>query len=165
MITRKMLTAVALLWLPVLATPVAAQSFDQQVAHCLNESEQVSRSVAISTCTALLQSGRLQGGEIGYVHRVRGLTYADQGDFAHALADISEAIRLNPLDEIAYVIRGLIHYNQGDFNRAISDYSEAIRLNPQEPSVYTRRAAAHEKLGDAARAAADLDEAARLIGW
>jgi len=50
------------------------------------------------------------------------------GDFDKAIADSTEAIRLDPTLAGAYNNRGLAYAEKGDFDKAVSDYSEAIRL-------------------------------------
>ena len=170
---RQALKTAALIWLSALATPVAAQTYDQQIAAwpfehqiavCSDANEQISSIVKIIACTALLQSGRFNTHQLSWAYSNRGSAYLSQSDRAHALADYSEAIRLNPQFAPAYNNRGFVYDAQGDHTHAIADYSEAIRLNPQFALAYNNRAAAYDRLGNAARAAADRAEAARLAG-
>jgi Flp pilus assembly protein TadD len=49
------------------------------------------------------------------------------GDYDRAIADCTEALRLDPKDARAYSTRGDACYMQGDYDRAITDYTEAIR--------------------------------------
>ena len=53
-----------------------------------------------------------------------------KGDLDKAVADFSEAIRLNPGDPFAYVNRGCAYGEKGDFDKAIADSTEAIRHYP-----------------------------------
>ena len=59
------------------------------------------------------------------------LTYGKKGDHDKAIADFTEAIRLNPNDAEAYYSRGCEYFEKGDHDRAIADFTEAIRLNPK----------------------------------
>ena len=159
----KALTGVALCWAITLATPVVAQTFvEQQIAQCRNADGQVTPTVAISACTALLQSAGLDNHSRSVLHSIRGLAYADLNDFARAIADYSEVIRLNPQDEDGFSGRGRVYSDQRDYTRAIADYSEAIRLNPQDADVFFRRGDAIFHQGDYARAILDFSEAIRL---
>lgn len=54
-------------------------------------------------------------------------------DFASALFDFDEAIRLDPAFAAAYNNRGLAHIALRDFERGIADTDEAIRLEPSNP--------------------------------
>src|SRR5262245_33795759 len=125
----------------------------------------------IAACTRVLEdrheSKRVRG--IAYVGR--GLAYSDKGDLNHAIADFTEAIRLNPKDALAYSNRGLTYVNKGEYDRAIADYTAAIRINPLPRSdlsgvphvnIYHNRGIAWHRKGDLDRAIADYDQAIRL---
>lgn len=57
-------------------------------------------------------------------------------DYAHALKDYDEAIRLAPNSSAAYVWRGRTKQAAGDLKGAVSDLTEAIRLDPKDPLSY-----------------------------
>jgi tetratricopeptide (TPR) repeat protein len=50
-----------------------------------------------------------------------GLAYRVKGDYDRAIADYSEAIRINPRDAVAFNDRGFAHSTKGDYDRAIAD--------------------------------------------
>lgn len=84
------------------------------------------------------------------------------------IADLTEAIRLNPRNASAYARRGAAYRMKGDYDRAIADCTEAIRLNPNEYSAFADRGVAYRIKGDLLRAIADCTEAKRLRslpGW
>jgi tetratricopeptide (TPR) repeat protein len=72
-----------------------------------------------------------------------GKTFYSRGDYVTAVADFTEAIRLNPNYTNAYHNRGLAYKNKGDYDRAIADYTQAIRLNPNDASAYFNRGNAY----------------------
>ena len=47
-----------------------------------------------------------------------------------AIADWSEAIRLDPKDVAAYVERAILSSRKGQFDEAIADFDVVVRLNP-----------------------------------
>ncbi len=71
------------------------------------------------------------------------------GAFDSALANFSQAIRLDPKLAEAYENRGSIYDGKGDYARAIADYDEALKLDPKLESATNHRAAAQEKLAKA----------------
>jgi tetratricopeptide (TPR) repeat protein len=93
----------------------------------------------------------------------RGKSYYDKKDYDRAIADFTEAIRLDPRYVAAYNDRGVSYRNKGDYDRAIADYTEAIRLNPQYTNAYNNRGASYnDGKKDYDRAIADYTEAIRL---
>lgn len=86
----------------------------------------------------------------------RGLLLAEAGDKTGAIADFTEAIRLNPNAE-SYAARGyeLDHIDDGE---ALKDYDQALALDPENISALYGRSYARFRLGDKAGAIADLNE-------
>ena len=86
----------------------------------------------------------------------------EKGDLDKAIADYTEAIRLNPKDADAYGNRGYAYAAKGDLDKAIADCTEAIRLNPKDADAYVNRGWAYGEKGDFGKAIADYSEAIRL---
>ena len=99
----------------------------------------------------------------------RGLSKQALGDLDGALADINEAIRLDPSLPSGLIDRTVVWRAKGDLDRAIADGTEAIRLakanaptNIMTPpgsvliSAYLHRALAYEAKGDYPRAREDF---------
>ena len=58
----------------------------------------------------------------------RGLAYGGKGEYDKAIADCTEAIRLNPNYAAAYYIRGAAYEEIGDKAKAAADYAKAKQL-------------------------------------
>ena len=88
-----------------------------------------------------------------------GIEHHNKGDYDRAIADYSEAIRLDPKYAFAHYSRGNAYYAKGDYDRAIANYSEAIKFDPKFADAYLNRGYAYRVKGDNDRATADLDTA------
>jgi tetratricopeptide (TPR) repeat protein len=104
--------------------------------------------------------------------RNSGLSHFENGEYDNAIADFTEAIRLNPkLAEairlspeyaLAYTARGTAYARKGKHDLAIDDYTEAIKFNTEFPFTYVSRGLAHKGKGDSDNAIVDFTEAIRL---
>src|SRR5262245_57505145 len=92
----------------------------------------------------------------------KGLSAFDNRNYREAIGYFTEAIRLNPQYQNAYIYRGVAKYNLGDKRGAIEDYSRAIELNPKDAVAYNNRGVAMSDLGDKQAAIADLNKSIEL---
>ncbi len=81
-----------------------------------------------------------------------GAYWQEKGDFARAIADYDEAIRLDPNDASAHRNRGAAWSEKHDFAQAIFDFTDAIRLDPEDNRGYRYRAQAWTQTKDFAKA-------------
>jgi hypothetical protein len=90
--------------------------------------------------------------------------YARQGKYQQAIADITEAIRIDPTPRaFRFHSRALAYQGVGDLTRAIADFDEAIRLDPEARSFrFYARANALRDAGQYDRALADYETALKL---
>ena len=117
----------------------------------------------IAGCTDTIQSGKYSGAGLAWAYGNRGRSYRVKKDYDRAIADFSEAIRLDPKIAKAYNERGGAYYGKKDYDRAIADYSEAIRLNPKYAHAYSGRCWDRAIIGaDLQGALADCNESLRL---
>ena len=122
-------------------------------------------------CTRII-SDRTESEKVRSIAYVsRGLAWRMKGDRQRAIADIGEAIRLNPNDALAYNNRAFVWRELGEVDNAIADLTEAIRINPTPRSdyggagfvnAYSNRGLAFHMKGDYERALADYDAAIKL---
>ena len=85
-----------------------------------------------------------------------------KGDYDQAIADYTEAIRLNPEYAEAYCNRGVAYWEKGNDDKAIADFTEAIRLNPEYARAYQNRGVAYGKKGENSKAKSDYDQAKKF---
>ena len=95
-------------------------------------------------------------------YKQRGYEKSAKGDYAGAIEDFTEAIKLKPDDVDAYDGRGWAKTQSGDYTGAIEDFTQAIKHNPQDVTVYIQRAQVRLKLKDFTRAIEDYNQALKL---
>ncbi len=117
---------------------------------------------AIEACGRLIASGRAKGPALAQAYAVRCRLWSRKGDSERAVADCTDAIRLDPKQADALNTRGVVWSNIGDYDRAIADYDQAIGINAKAPLYFTNRGMAWRGKRDYDRATADFDRAIAL---
>ncbi|MGB6537992.1 MAG: tetratricopeptide repeat protein [Xanthobacteraceae bacterium] len=146
---------------------VAQQSRDRTWCH----DSKSTTDQKIAGCTALIQSGRESRQDLFKDHWTRGDAYREKGDYDHAIADYTEAIRIDPKNISPLINRGMAYYAKKDYDRAIADYDKAMdrcRLDFRctqygQEVAYWHRGGAYFAKKDYDRAIADYTEAIRLV--
>jgi tetratricopeptide (TPR) repeat protein len=95
-------------------------------------------------------------------YRMRGFADGKKGDWAKAVADFTEVIRLDPKNAASYNTRGFAFGQKGDWAKAVADFTEVIRLDPNNALAYSSRARAYGGQGELDMAIADYTESIRL---
>jgi tetratricopeptide (TPR) repeat protein len=116
--------------------------------------------VAIAQYSAALQKP-LWSRQKALVYTNRGYAYNSKRQFADAIADHTEAIRLNPQLSYAFAARGYAYLERGELEKAFDDLSESIRLDPNSDSAYYNRGLVLKRRGEFPDALMDFDEAVR----
>jgi tetratricopeptide (TPR) repeat protein len=96
-----------------------------------------------------------------YVQRAR--LYIRRGDnWNQAIADLEEALRLDPKNVEALSLHGVLTFNRSDPARALAEMNDAIRLDPKSAVARNSIGFFHNAKGDYDRALAEINEAIRL---
>jgi tetratricopeptide (TPR) repeat protein len=93
----------------------------------------------IAGCSRIIQDRSATARERFVSFYNRGNAYRDKFDYDRALADYSEAIRLDPKQAFAHNNRGIVHRMKGNFESAIADFA---KRSSSTPSTRARSATA-----------------------
>ena len=115
--------AIVLAWT---AAPAASQTSDPNFGACANKTGEE----AIAGCTAAITSGKWGAPNLAILFYNRGNAYFHQNDYARAIADYSEAIRLNPQIAKAFYNRGNAKKLIGETAEGEADIARARVLDP-----------------------------------
>ena len=123
-------------------------------------------NVAVSVCTSAIEAAPEHSADeyiaLNLVYAHRGDAYSDLGQYALAVEDYDQAIKLDPSDEAFYRDRGTAYALMGEYARAVQDYDEAINLHPDNADAYYCRGLTKKKMGDDAGGDADIAKAKEL---
>ncbi|MFO1490336.1 MAG: tetratricopeptide repeat protein [Kiritimatiellia bacterium] len=92
----------------------------------------------------------------------RGAARAKIGEIDAGLADLGEAIRLNPENTDAYLNRSLAYSSAGRLREAVGDHDLYLKRKPLDADIWYERGAFRLLLNDPAGAIADLTRAIEL---
>lgn len=124
-----------------------------------HNSHKITEAIKIYTYILSLKPGE-QLQPIIYIHR--GMAYFSESRYSLAMADFSDALRLNPENDKALYCRGVMYSIIQDYPKALADLNRCINLNPSWADPLLNRAQVYFHLGDNPKALADCEEALSL---
>ena len=86
----------------------------------------------------------------------RGNAYGRKGAYDRAIADYTNAIRIDPEHAGSYVNRATYYDQKGEYDRAIADYTKALEIRPDDVVVHLKRGLVFQAKGDNESALADF---------
>jgi tetratricopeptide (TPR) repeat protein len=95
-------------------------------------------------------------------YRYRGFAHNGVGENDEALADLNEAVRLNPKEWWAHAGLADVYEMRGDFYKAERAYDIAARLEKQNVEIFVHRSNFYARREDFARALAEANKAVQL---
>ena len=117
---------------------------------------------AIAACDRAIASGKFDGDLLSELHNNRGVEYKSKHELDRAIADFSDAIKLNPKNLLAYSNRGNSLVDKGDYDAAIADFNAAIAADPGFLKGYSGRGDAYNNKKEYDRAIEDYRKALSL---
>ena len=88
----------------------------------------------------------------------RGIAYRHKGELDLAIADFTQALRLNPAHANAYIRRGIAYDKKGDHDLTIADYTKVLELDPDNMFAYHNRGRAYINKNDHDKAIEDFNK-------
>ncbi len=92
----------------------------------------------------------------------RGLAYADNQDYPHAIADFSTALTWNPGAYFVYIERGNAYLNLQDNQHAIEDFSRVLATESDNIEAHLRRGVAYLQQSEYDNAIQDYTDVLKL---
>jgi Flp pilus assembly protein TadD len=111
---------------------------------------------SILACSAMITHGGVAPDTLSTFYRLRGAAYVIRGEYDNAIADLDEAIRLNPEDPEAFTSRGDAYAKKAGLSRIVRD----LRGLPIGAPYFGDLS----KKDEYARAISDYDHALRFDG-
>ena len=116
----------------------------------------------IKGCTSFIRSGSLQTGMLSVAYTNRGIAQGNLGRVEKAIADFSEAIRLDPESPLAFYNRGNAYLDRKKLDLALADFNAAIANEPEFALAYYNRGVVLELKGQRERCIEDYQKALSL---
>ena len=137
---------------PVDAQECSAQDVEAWKIQANNDYELDNYEAAIDGYTCMID---ISDEEDAYAYLWRGVSYRLLGELDQALADINQAITLEPTWGYAYYSRGNWYVDADDYEAAVEDYSTAIANGYVSYGLYINRGYSYNQLRDTERAKQD----------
>ena len=113
----------------------------------------------IAACTQVLQDRSSSASDRASAYVERGIAYRAKGEYDLAIADYSEALRIDPNDVLSYANRGNAYRAKGQNDLAMADYNQALRIDPNYAIAYHNRGRAFFGLARFTDSGADFGRA------
>jgi tetratricopeptide (TPR) repeat protein len=139
--------------------PARSEPASQQEQTCKNEN--VEKTVGVTACDQALANAALDANARSDLLTWRAYR---RNETPEALADLNEALRLNPNNAWSLARRGFHFLSQRDFAQAAADFNKAIGLNSAYEYAWRGRGAMYYQQQQYDQAINDLTEAIRLDG-
>jgi tetratricopeptide (TPR) repeat protein len=88
----------------------------------------------------------------------RAKVYLQRKQFERALADLAEALRLNPQLGEAWMVRATVRVEMGDYRQALTDVERRLQIEPPESLALLTRGNLRAQLGELESALLDFTD-------
>lgn len=131
-------------------------TYDNLTPECDDDGDEMTLSVALEACNAMLAVEGLKKVEKAELLGDRGRVHHRLGNDKQALLDYSRAIEIDPEDSYAFYNRALIRRRMADFEGAVEDFEASLALRPRNDEAYLERGLMYLDTGLFDKAIADF---------
>jgi len=150
------------------AAQAAPQEGNSEAAKIAREASQAAKdgdwNKAIDGFRKAAEKDRKYTQGLGAAYSGRAVNEANDQRFQEALADLAEAIKINPREARFYEQRAAVEMRINDYDKALADYAEASKINPGEIKYHNYRAYIYETRGDIQNSMAENEAALKSNG-
>lgn len=139
-----------------LATVLAASAHADPAEDCNRFDDP---KLQIKGCTTFIKQGLLQPDLVSMAYTNRGIAHGNLKKPKLAIADFTEAIKLDDTSVLAYYNRGNAYFDEMKLDLAFADFTAAIKRDPAFALAYFNRGIIEEKRGARANSVADYQKA------
>jgi tetratricopeptide (TPR) repeat protein len=141
----------------LLAAPALANEKDWDDCRQQNDNDR-----RIAGCSRLLVDRNTSPHDRAQAYNNRAIAMRNRGDLDRAVADYTEAIKIDPGYALAYSNRGVVWLDKRDVERSMADCEKAVELAPRAAHGYNCRGLAWRAKNDLDRAMADCSRAIEI---
>lgn len=132
----------------------AVETSAEDLASCQRAADPDER---IKLCTVVMESKSAIEDIRAEALLNRGLAYAEKGEERRAIADLTQAARMNPEYSALYISRGEAYARLNEVDNAIADFTTALNVDRENSVALSSRGALYLKSGKADLALRDFD--------
>jgi len=131
-----------------LTIPAAAQDLPAELQATFDEGVRALRAGKLDEAESAFLAVIAKGGKVAYVHNNMGIVYQERGEHAKAVAELREAIRLDPGYTAPRILLGASLLALGRVSEARTELERALKLAPREPLARLQLAKICERTSD-----------------
>ncbi|MGO9468581.1 MAG: tetratricopeptide repeat protein [Isosphaeraceae bacterium] len=122
----------------------------------------VSAVIPVTEADEFFSRAILQHPTDSFAYLMRGLARFEKTDCDHALADLNEALRLDPKNVAALITRAVLGLTKNRSDQALADANQAVELDPRNAFGDEQRAMIHASVKNDEAALRDFERALEL---
>ena len=130
------------------STPRGVAGLPPQLVEVFNQGVEALNAGQLKVAEEAFLKVLKEGGRFAYVYNNLGIVYERRGERERALAQLRQAIRLQPDYVAPHALMGSILLAMGKFPEAARELELAVKLQPQDPLLHAQLARAYRREED-----------------